>query len=172
MFSIDYDTSPRLAGPLIGTTPYFAVVTLRAVGPGPIYESVNNTRLRAVTLTMDVADARPLARSKEYPGPLNVGGTVQIALGASPYSTDADILRTDGQIAEVAAVAPIGQRFALFFGPSRDGTTWLIAGPTAWAFVDDDGNLAPVVPYSGPNWADGRETLASILSQIATMTAQ
>ena len=141
-----------------------------AVGPSQIYESFTS-KFRGVILTMEVTDAHALPRAKDHPGALQVGGTVRVEFVGGIYTTDADRLRVDGQITEIAAIAPFGARFAMFVSPAPNGT-WVVPGPTGWAFVDADGTLAPVTKYAQPNWTDGRETLASVLQQIAVKTAR
>jgi hypothetical protein len=95
---------------------------------------------------------------------LNAVVDVEFPNGA--YATESNQRQIDQAIAGAVALAPIGMRFALFFGPSNVGTTYQVAGSASWGWIDATQHVHALPAAREEVWIDGSSTVASILSHI------
>ena len=167
---------------LIDAAPFFATGTLVSAQPGPVRlgatidlacEVAPGTtvvgdcsltgKYRGVVLRFELDETRRLRSAKSLVPP---NAMVDIEFPNGAYSTESNQREIDKAIADVVALAPLGTRFALFFGPSNFGTTYQVAGSASWGWTDATQHVHALPTAREEAWIDGSTTVASILAQI------
>jgi hypothetical protein len=185
-FTVEVDLKSSDIGFLIDTASFFATGKLVSAQPGPVRigattklacEVAPGTTVagdcsraaqnRGVVLRFELDERRQLHSAKAS-APLNAMVDVEFPNGA--YSVESNQREVDKAIAEVIGLAPLGTRFALFFGPSNYGTTYQIAGSASWGWIDSTQHVQALPTAREEPWIDGSSTVPSILAQIEMAT--
>jgi hypothetical protein len=187
-FTVEVDLKTSDIGFLMDTAPFFATGTLVSAQPGPVRvggtvrlacevapgttvagDCSRATTTRGVVLRFALGESRRLRSAGSLP-PLTETVDVEFPNGA--YSIESNQREVDKAIADVVAQAPVGTRFALFFGPSNFGMTYQVAGSASWGWIDASQHVHALPAAREEPWIDGSSTLASILLQIDARSAR
>ena len=187
-FTVEVHLKSSDIGFLMDTAPFFATGTLVSAQPGPVRvggtvhlacEVAPGTTVagdcsraatkRGVVLRFALDESRRLRSAGSLP-PLPA--TVDVEFPNGSYAAESNQREVDKAIADVVAQAPIGTRFALFFGPSSFGTTYQVASSASWGWTDASQNVRGLPTSREEPWVDGSSTVASILSQIDAKAAR
>ena len=181
-FTVEAHVKSHDSAFLIDAAPFFAIGTLVSAKPGPVRlgattnfvcevapgttvagDCSRTSKDRGVVLRFELDETRRLHSAKAL-APLDA--MVDIEFSNGPYVTESNQRETDNAIAEVVALAPMGTRFALFFGPSNFGVTHQVAGSASWGWIDATQHVQALPAARVEAWNDGSSTIASLLSQI------